>query len=675
MRKTFLILLLLFVCADSLAQQDSPKNIRGATGTMQNEWMLKRLEKHFDKRRKDVGEALASKEKIEERQQWLREWYNEKVGILPPRPPLNPVYGKKINLEGYTIQPVIFESRPAHRVTALLYLPSTGTATYPAVYIPCGHTTESKAFEQYQKAARLFALNGFAVLVADPVCQGERYQYLDSEGKPLTREGTWMHEILGHGLLLTGCNTMLHELFDNIRCIDFLEQHPMVDPNRIAVAGNSGGGAQATYLFAFDDRIKVAVPSCYIATTEKKLSTIGAQDGCQQLWGEVEAGIEEQDFLLMAAPRPVSIVAASQDFFAIEGTRKAYDELKRMYEGLGEAEKISLSVYDFKHGWHKPLREESVRWCRQWLMNDPSPVVEPDDIGFFENISPLLATGTGQVLTEYKNERLLADISLERMLEARKKRNLFLNTHSRKEVIDKIRVLTGYQEPMARPEYLIKETIRDNGFIVQKILVERDKENGFWLPVLMFIPDKYKRPAPAVILVGHQGKEYAYKQDGRLQEALNKGKIVVSVSLSNTRELKDNRKSQYDNVDYWIGKLCFYEGRSLLTYQAEEIVIIRRFFQRYRGVKRKNISLYATGSTGPAALHAAAFEQGFRRVTVSGCIESWEDVASARYSKDQISNIVPGALNYYDLANLASLAPNSIFEILDPVDVMGNLKK
>jgi len=149
---------------------------------------------------------------------------------------------------------------------------------------------------------------------------------------------------LGHSLMLTGSNTLIHELFDNIRCIDFLEQQPAVDKDKIAVAGNSGGGTQTTYLAAYDRRIKVAVPSCYIATTEIKFNTIGTQDGCQQLWGEGKAGIEEPDFLLMAAPIPILISSAKQDFFSIDGAISAYNELKRLYTILGSPENINQNI-------------------------------------------------------------------------------------------------------------------------------------------------------------------------------------------------------------------------------------------------------------------------------------------------------------------------------------------
>ena len=95
-------------------------------------------------------------------------------------------------MDSYTVEAVIFESQPNHHVIGLFYLLKTGKAPFPAVYIPCGHSRIGKAMEAYQKAARLFVINGFAVLQADPICQGERYQLLDKNEKPNTRGGTFI---------------------------------------------------------------------------------------------------------------------------------------------------------------------------------------------------------------------------------------------------------------------------------------------------------------------------------------------------------------------------------------------------------------------------------------------------------------------------------------------------
>ncbi len=436
---------IIFICLISVfsllrlsAQDHQYKVLPGNTDSVQYNYFMERLQTLFDERRKVVNEASSSEKSLLERCAILQQKYDEMIGELPPKCPLNPIVNKRIEMADFTLESVAFESQPNHHVTGLFYLPKKGKAPYPAVYIPCGHSYNGKAMEAYQKVARLFATNGFAVLQADPICQGERFQSLDADGKPKTRGGTLMHEFFGQAMLLTGSSTMVHELYDNIRCLDFLEQHPAVDKNRLAVSGVSGGGNQTVFLTAYDRRIKVAAPACFVATAEQKFKVPNVPDWCQRLWGEGEQGIEEQDFLFMAAPTPIRILSAKEDYFPIEGAREAVRDLSAQYTVLGSPEMIGHSISDGPHGWHKPLREAAVRWCKMWLLNDDSPVVEPDDIGFFEE-DEILASPTGQVLSSFENERSMFDFIEDRVLVSRGKRTDFLENHSDEELIKKWR--------------------------------------------------------------------------------------------------------------------------------------------------------------------------------------------------------------------------------------------
>lgn len=667
------VALALALFSGTLLAQTSYAVLAGEGDTLQNAYFLDRLQDQFDARRQAVTAVAWSKADLLERRNKLRDWFKSRAGELPDRGPLHPQTFRKTDMGAYTIEAVAFESLPGHHVTGLFYLPKTGNAPYPAVLIPCGHSRNGKGSEAYQKAARLFALNGFAVLQADPISQGERFQYLDNEGKPVNGGGTYMHELLGQALLLTGSNALLHELYDNIRSLDFLEQHPAVDKDKLAVAGNSGGGTQVTYLAAFDRRIKVAVPSCYIATTEKKFKTIGSQDGCQQLWGEGEAGIEEQDFLFMAAPVPIRILSAREDFFSIDGAKAAYEELKKLYTVLGVPDRVDHVVGEGSHGWSKVLREAAVQWCKQWLTGDPSPVEEPDDIGFFEDEKMYSVTSTGQVLTAFKNERSVTDLNRERLEKCAAARKRFQQMHAPRERIAIIKELTGFEAPEGPGAFKMTGELEGKGYRVEKLLLSRDKERpGFGLPALLFIPDNLQEPAPAVIVSNEKGKGAGPEPDRQVREALTEGRIVLAVDVCNTGELKDGRKPQYNNAEYWIAKLPLYEGKTLLAYRAEDLLIAFDYLAKHPSVNPSRISLSATGYIGPAALHAALFGGKFERVTVTGAIESWEDVAAAPHSKDQLGNIVPGVLSFYDLPDLAKLMPQGTeVKILAPADPEG----
>jgi dienelactone hydrolase len=676
MRLSFSSFLFLLFLSGTLSTQNADfyKVLGEKSDTLQNAYFLNQLQIQFDQRREQLKEACLSEAKLIKRRDEMRKWYSEKVGQLPPKTQLNPAFSDKVEMGTYTIQKVTFESKPNHHVTGLFYVPTVGQRPFPAVYIPCGHTKVAKANEDYQKAARLFAMNGFVVLQADPICQGERFQYLNETGKPVTREGTYMHEQLGHALLLTGKNTLIEELEDNIRCLDFLEQQPCVDRNKLAVAGHSGGGTQTTYLTAFDRRVKAATPVCYVATSENKLNTIGSQDGCQQLWGEGKARVEEQDFLFMAAPTPVRILATKEDFFSIKGARLAYNDLKAMYSVLNIPEKADMVSCPGEHGWHKPLREASMQWMKQWLQNDSSSVAEPDQIGYFEDINQVNVCPTGQVMTSYPGEKSVSDFTRERVKKCAQNRKEFLEKHSSAERIKMIKQLVGYEKPSGKVKVEYVGSVKYGTFNVEKLLIRRDDKTAFALPALLYTPEKKKDRYPATIIVSQYGKNDSLTQSV-ITDELQKGAMVLAVDVCNTGELKDNRKIDSNNCEFWIAKLPLFEGKTLLAYRAEDILLAGNYLKKLEAADPKNISLVSIGFTGPAALHAGVFDSLFKNIQVIGAITSWEDVANANHTKDQLGNVVPDALNYYDLPDLVRLMPQTSVRFVSPVNAEGKIKK
>ncbi len=80
---------------------------------------------------------------------------------MPASTPLNARVTGRIQRIDYTVEKVIYESRPGHHVTSNLYLPA-GKGPFPAVLIFCGHEMTSKATVSYQETAILFAANGYS---------------------------------------------------------------------------------------------------------------------------------------------------------------------------------------------------------------------------------------------------------------------------------------------------------------------------------------------------------------------------------------------------------------------------------------------------------------------------------------------------------------------------------
>src|SRR4051812_13578997 len=202
-------------------------------------------QEHFAARRKTVAE-LKTPADVQRRQKELRAAFLAALGGYPGKTPLHPrVVGKEAR-DGYRIERVIYESRPQHHVTAVLYLPE-GKPPFPGVLMPCGHSANGKAAEPYQRACILMAKNGLAVLCYDPIGQGEGIQLLNAQGKPAIPGSTSEHTMVGVGALLVGQSTATYRIWDGIRSLDYLASRPEIDPMHLGCTGNSGGGTMTAY--------------------------------------------------------------------------------------------------------------------------------------------------------------------------------------------------------------------------------------------------------------------------------------------------------------------------------------------------------------------------------------------------------------------------------------------
>ena len=125
----------------------------------------------------------------------------------------------------------------------------------------------------------LAAVNGLAGFVDDPIDQGERFQYLNEQGKPVY-QSVQAHNLIQAGSILVGRNTATFEVWDGMRAIDYLQSRSDIIGDKIGVCGTSGGGTQTSYIMSLDDRVALAAPSCYICTFFNDLTNnLGPQDG------------------------------------------------------------------------------------------------------------------------------------------------------------------------------------------------------------------------------------------------------------------------------------------------------------------------------------------------------------------------------------------------------------
>ncbi len=671
-----LILCLLAACISPLLNTLShagneldvlPQKVNGEnTHDMMKNYLLEEAQTCFDQWRHQY-ELRKSPEQIRHYQQKLNGKFLHAIGGLPEKSPLNPQITGIIERDGYHVEKIIFESRPRHYVTALLFLPDAHNYSppYPGILVPCGHSPIAKAHPPYQTMAALLALNGMAALVFDPIDQGERGQILNNNNS-IKYHCTRGHTMLGVGSILLGRNTAQFEIFDGIRAIDYLISRPEVDPDRIGITGNSGGGTQTAYLMALDDRIKAAAPSCYITSFPKLLKTIGPQDAEQNIHAQLAFNMDHPDYLMMRAPTPILICAATNDFFDIEGTWQTFRYAKRLYSRMGFAERIDLLENDAPHNYNKLQRESAAKWLSRWLLKKDKPIHEPQ-IKLLEN-KQTQCTPKGQVML-IENARSAYDLNRNFNKQIAEKRTKMWQNQTANTMLEKVRQIVNVRKPddLPRPSVSILETISRKNYKIDKLIIR--PEPRIYLPALLFQPQKNSKQT-AVLYLNENGKNQDATPGGPVEILLEKGHTVLAVDIRGIGETKQTEpktwKSHFstDWKDFFAAYLL---GRSYVGIRTEDIIICARWLKHKTG---HTPDLIATGILTVPALHAAALQKElFRNVTLKHHLVSWSNIIELSESRNQLINAVHAALITYDLDNLAeTIGPRLTVE--QPLDAL-----
>ncbi len=608
--------------------------------------------KFFDARRQAVA-ALKTPEDIRRRQQELKDRFIAALGGFPEKTPLNGKTVGKLKGDGFRVEKVIYESRPNHHVTAVLYIPN-GKGPFPGVLVPCGHSANGKEVETYQRVCILMAKNGLAVLCYDPIGQGERVQILDRTGKPAIAGNTSEHTMVGVGALLVGRSTATYRIWDGIRSLDYLASRPEVDPQRLGCTGNSGGGTLTAYLMALDDRIFAAAPSCYITTLERLFATIGPADAEQNITGQVAFGMEQTDYVTMRAPRPTLICTGTQDYFDIQGAWATFREATLLYGMLGHAERVGMFEYNDKHGFWKPRRQAAMRWMRRWLLKADDAPTEGD----FPIFKSLQCTRSGQVLEDFKDISV-TQLNTQEAMRLAKGRAAGLAKRPRGETLQEVRRLIGLGERVPPARAKAMGTLKRDGYVVKRILYETDA--GIQVPGLRFVParGKGKVVTPPILYLHSGGKAVDAAPGGPIEKLVrsgSRGREVIALDLRGWGETSPGVKPakgrpNYFGADAREAFLGLHLNRPLLGQRVRDVLAVMELLGGGKG----GVEIVAVAAAGPVALHVAALDERIKAVTLERSVVSWANVVATPISYNQLTNVVPGALKSYDLPELAGL--------------------
>lgn len=579
------------------------------------------------------------------------------LAALPERAPLHARTVARHEFGGYTVENVIFESRPGFPVTANLYRPNgAAQGRRPAILSPIGHYLGAgKTAAAVQARAIGLARMGFVVFTYDAIGQGERMF-----------PGNVHHEA-GYTLLPLGETIAGWMVWDSMRAVDYLLTLADVDPRRIAITGNSGGGLNTLYTAALDERLAAAVVVGYTYEFRHWAKYAGSHCTCTHLPGVYRA-MEWFEIAGLIAPRPLLMLQGEYDaIFQIESARRAASGAAAVYNALGQPGRVRLDeVPREPHDYSRPYRERMYGWMARWLLGKGSgePLPEGEIQTLPENDPRLLCDPQRAILpkaptvVQLARERALKTVAARGAASARPAAQAW------------VKELTA--PPDAHPHFLAAQGGRKTpvaGGVLEKISFV--SEEGQYIPGLLWLPAA--PPRAAVIAVDSRGKG-AVAESGLVPPLLERGFAVLAVDLRGRGETLGRHRDRW-NTNFRLVATQVLSGSPLAGRRAFDIGRAIDFLSR-RGLPLADLALVASGDDALPALLAAAADSRIRRLALASYVHgfvsqmrawesrelprAWNDpqlrgaIDAGGYEVD-FGSVIPDALRHADVADIAAL--------------------
>jgi hypothetical protein len=600
------------------------------------------------------------------RRQIVEAAFRRAIGLsaLPPRTPLHARALARHDLDGYTLENVLFESRAGMPVAANVYRPKAASSgKRPAILCPIGHyLSAGKASTEVQARCLNLARLGFVVLTYDPLGQGERLVPGNN------------HHDAGFTLLPLGETIAGWMVWDSMRAIDYLLTLEEVDGTRIGVTGNSGGGLNTLFTVALDARVRAAVVVGYTFEFNNWLKYGGTHCTCTHLpamfrnfeWFEV-AGL--------IAPRALLMMQGDHDgIFPISGARRAAHNTAAVYAALGQSGQVRFrELAGQPHAYSRPYREQMYGWMAWRLLGEGSgqPIAEGPAQPLREDDPRLLCDRKGSIFPAAPTVVDLARTQATATLAGLGARN---SNGSSSSVRRWVRELTAPPEP--QPQYLAPYS--EKPISVPSGWLERfsfSSEDGQYIPGWRWTADGNAAGSKTIVLLDDRGKAVV-AESGFVRPLLAAGYAVVSLDLRGRGEALGLFGAGW-NTNFRLLACQVDLGQPLAGRRAFDL---RRALDYLESKQQLNhLTVVGLGDDALPALLAASLDERIERLAVAGYVHSlvsqmrartprpknemsefWNDpqatghVNTGDYEVD-FGSVIPGALAFADLPDIAAL--------------------
>ena len=299
--------------------------------------------------------SFATLDEWKARREGLRKQVQSAAGLLPfpARNPLNAQVFGRIENKDYSIEKVYIETLPGFYLAGNLYRPVGKKGPFPGMLAPHGHAQygrlEDGALFSVPSRGINHARQGYVVFAYDMI------GYNDTMQLPHVFGNTPQEQLWSFGPL--GLQT-----WNSMRALDFLESLSDVDPKRLLVTGESGGGTQTFLLCAVDDRPKWSAPVNMISLIMQGGSP------CENA-PSLRVGTNNVEIAALMAPRPMLMVSATGDWTK-NTLKEEYPAMKKIYELYDAGAQVETVQIDAPHNYNKASREAVYKFFGKQVLGD-----------------------------------------------------------------------------------------------------------------------------------------------------------------------------------------------------------------------------------------------------------------------------------------------------------------
>lgn len=524
---------------------------------------------------------------------WPQEWINAPLRVRE--------VGAPQKHRGYRLQKLLIRIVPGMQISALLYEPAGDRPPLPAVLNVNGHARgPGKAVEYKQKRCISLARRGVMAL---------NLEWLGCGELNLPENSHWF----GAHLDLVGANAIGLFYLAMRKGLDYLDQHPRVDPQRLAVTGLSGGGWQTIILSSLDERVAVSIPvagySALISRIERPQDTGDIEQNATDLL----RGQDYSTLTAMRAPKPTLLIYNAEDeccFRAPLVRPYIYDEVKPFFALFGKGDHL---------GWHENTDPSTHNYQLDNRLQAYQHLSRHFGLGPWDREAPVdreiqsyedLVVGLPKDnLTILGVARHLADRNL-READPKEDRTVEGLENRRK----RLRSLVRFQPEDVMHGWALHNT-KNRG--LESVSYRIHFSDGLVASALWGKGIATAEDAPASILLLDEGKAKAGPQ---ASDRINRGEQVLAVDLILTGEAQPRRRNASDSHRY--AQLLATVGDRPLAIRASHLLALAKWLKDHHGAPEVRVEAQGSRSQVVALLGAALNPTAFSEIRVDKGMKS-----------------------------------------------------